>query len=101
MSKNEEFIKEYLLSKDWYDGVLEIITEERFNKLTKNIKPSQVYYSSFLGNYDVDNMLHPLQKIYEIEYYMSSYPNGSMNFGYQMVFKYKKVFYEFQSYGGN
>ena len=101
MSKNKEFIDEFIKSDDNYDGVLEIITKERFNTLIKGVKPSQVYYSNFLENYDIDNMLHPLQRIYEIEDYMSTYPNGSMDFGYVMVFKYKGIYYKFESYGGN
>ena len=101
MSKNQEFINEYIKSEDAYDGILGIITEEKFKKIIKDVKPSQVCYSSFLGNYDNDGMLHPLQKIYEIEDYMSSYPSGAMNFGYVMVFKYKETYYKFESYGGN
>ena len=101
MSKNQEFIDEFIKSDDAYEGMLKVVTKEHFNKIINNIKPTQVCYSSFLENYDIDNMLHPLQKIYEVEDYMSTYPSGSMNFGYVMAFKYKGIYYKFESYGGN
>lgn len=100
-SKTQSFINSFIKSTDCFEGILNIIEESKFNKITKNIKPKMAYMSTFLNDYDIDNMLHPLQKIYEIEDYNYSYPNGAMCFGYQMAFKYKGVFYEFESYGGN
>ena len=99
MSKNEDFVKEYLESKDCYDGMLRIITKEDFDKETKNIKSSLACYERFFE--DLDITLHPLQNIYVIDDSTSSTDNGSFEFNYIVAFKYKGKYYYFGAYGGN
>ena len=105
MSKNEEFIKEYLDSDDYYDGVVIKIDERYFNQFIEqeSAKSKPAYQvSSYNEHFDsCDVSLHPLQKIYVITDYTRSYDNGAFEFEFDFAFKYKGRFYLFHSEGGN
>jgi len=107
MSKNEEFIKEYLYDEngynDYYEGVLFEIERDEFTTATQKKTATRVCDTSVYCDHfkHCDVSLHPLQKVFEIEDSTCSYPNSAYEFYYQSMFKYKGKYYKFVSEGGN
>ena len=102
MSRTQQFIDNHREEiSDSYDGIVREITKKRFETETKGLKQKQVYCVSGFDCWDIEDAPHPLQRIYEIADFSSSYDNWAYTFQFEFMFKYKGKYYEFQSYGGN
>ena len=93
----QKFINDYIEEK--HCPLLREITKESFDNHIKEESVKVSYAYQILDKDDI--YIHPLQKIYVICDYQTSYPSGSCDWGFEFVFKYKSKYYIFSDVDGN